>query len=124
MCDLFVLQVINCGLVSQFPVHPLPIGKSSSSEGHSESKEDPKLRRGYCQLTHRVRGKKLHAEQSLRGSVYKSKRKGQTISESDEELTATKVVGRYSKVTTVITLMVAESLTAAFVNASVFTLVF
>ena len=56
-------------------------------------------------------------------SVYNSINRRSDSSRSDEVLTATKVVGRYSKVTTVITLMVAESLTAAFVNASVFSLV-
>ncbi len=45
-------------------------------------------------------------------------------SKNDEILTATKVVGRYSKVTTVITLMVAESFTAEFVSASEFLFVF
>ena len=74
-------------------------------------------------MTHCVCGKELHTEQSLLMSVYSFREKGQISSQGGEILTATKVVGRYIKVTTVITLMVAESWTAVFVNASVCSLV-
>ena len=76
MCNSFAFQVINSRLLSQFPVHPFPIGKSSRSKRHSESKEDPELRRRYCQLAHGVRGKELHPEQSLPVSVYRFKGTG------------------------------------------------
>lgn len=43
-CKLIALRTTNIRLLSQFSIHPFPVGKSGRSERHSESKKDPKLR--------------------------------------------------------------------------------